>query len=115
MLWEYVLEPENKAAFWDHVAFSTAGRRARGRTTVSVEEHQGSKKALDVIKEIDAPTNLQRGSSSSIEVLEPPIAKDSEMGDDDDDNVPIYKLLNLKASEALENPSLAANNILSRT
>jgi hypothetical protein len=110
VLWEYVLEPEIKATYWDHVAFSTSGRGARGRTTVSVEEHQGSKKALDVIKEIDAPTNLQRGSSSSIGVLEPPIAEDSEMGDDDDDNVPIYKLLNLKAPEALENPSLAANN-----
>ncbi len=58
VLWEYVLEPENKATYWDHVAFSTSGRGARGRTTVSVEEHQGSKKTLDVIKEIDAPTNL---------------------------------------------------------
>ena len=43
VLWEYVLEPENKATYWDYVALSTAGRRGRGRTTVSVEEHQGSK------------------------------------------------------------------------
>jgi hypothetical protein len=72
--WEYVFEPVNKPTYWDHVVLSTEGRRGRGKDT-------------------DSTTTPERESLSSKGLMAPSIAEGSEKEDDDDDNVPIYKLL----------------------
>ncbi len=66
----------NKPTYWDHdhVALSTEGRRGRGKQTEST-------------------TTPERESLSSKGLMAPPLAEGSEKEDDDDDNVPIYKLL----------------------
>ena len=68
--WEYVFEPVNKPTYWDHVVGSTEERRGRGKI-------------------IEVTTTPERESLSSIGLMAPPLAEDSEKGDDDDDNVPI--------------------------
>jgi hypothetical protein len=70
--WEYVLEPVNKPTYWDHVALSTEGRRGRGKVTES-----------STIPECE--------SLSSNGLMAPPTGEGSDK-EDDDDNVPIYKL-----------------------
>ena len=110
--WEYVLEPFNKPTYWDHAALSTEERRARGRRTVLVKEPKlevGAfvKSEYDelicnvVLKEMksreveDPQTSPELLSSSIIGLLEQPFDKEILKDDDeDDDNVPIYKLLN---------------------
>ena len=86
--WEYVLEPENKPMYWDHAALSTEERRARGRRNVFVQTKPESQ------EQEDAQTKPEMLSSSSKGQLEQPCEKEILKGDDDDDNVPIYKLLN---------------------
>jgi hypothetical protein len=109
--WEYVLEPENKPTYWDHAALSTEERRARGRRTVLVKEPKLVEgailesdddepicnvvlKALKSREQEDVQTSPEMLSSSSIGLLEQPFEKEILKEDDDDDNVPIYKLLN---------------------
>ena len=109
--WEYVLELENKPTYWDHAAMSTEERRARGRITVLVKEPKlvvGANvesdddepicnvvlKALKSREQEDAQTKPEMLSSSSKGQLEQPCEKEILNEDDDDDNVPIYKLLN---------------------
>jgi len=86
--WEYVLEPVNKPTYWDHEALSTGGRRVRGKDT-------------------DATTIPERESLSRKGLMAPPIAEGSRKEDDDDDNVPIYKLLQKTALVAREKTPLA--------
>jgi hypothetical protein len=81
--WEYVLEPVNKPTYWDHEALSTGGRRVRGKDT-------------------DSTTIPERESLSRKGLMAPPIAEGSGKEDDDDDNVPIYKLLQKTALVARE-------------
>ena len=88
--WEYVLEPENKPTYWDHAALSTEERRARGRRTVFVKEPR----ALKSLEQEDAQTKTEMLSSSIKGQLEEPCETEILKDDDDDDNVPIYKLLN---------------------
>ena len=74
--WEYVLEPENKPTYWDHAALL---------------KNQGHWNSLE---QEDAQTKPEMLSSSSKGQLEQPCEKEILKGDDNDDNVPIYKLLN---------------------
>jgi hypothetical protein len=86
--WEYVFEPVNKPTYWDHVALSTEGRRGRGKDTEST-------------------TTPERESLSSKGLMAPPIAEGIENEDDDDDNVPIFKLLQKTSLVAREKTPLA--------
>lgn len=87
--WEYVLEPVNKPTYWDHVALSTEGRRGRGKVTES-----------STIPECEC--------LSSNGLMAPPTGEGSDK-EDDDDNVPIYKLLQKTSLVGRGNTPLAEN------
>jgi hypothetical protein len=85
--WEYVLEPLNKPPYWDHEALWNEGRRGRE-------------------KETESTTTLELECLRSIRLMAPPLAEGSEKEDDDEDNVPIYKILQKTALVAREKTPL---------
>jgi hypothetical protein len=85
--WKYVYEPVNKPTYWDHVGVSTDGRRGRGKDTEST-------------------TTPEVESLSSKGLMAPPTAEGSKK-EDDDDNVPIYKLLQKTTLVARGNTPIA--------
>ena len=51
-LWEYVLEPVNKATYWDHAAVATEERRVQAkRTFLFVGSTQPGRRSLKVAKD----------------------------------------------------------------
>jgi hypothetical protein len=121
VLWEYVFEPVNKPTYWDHAALPTEERRARGRRNTLVEQRKvvGSamddlgddvaickllKKRLKANGEELVKTKLEPLSGRISGLLEESVEEGrqtlleqrKEVGsamDDDDDDVPICKLL----------------------
>ena len=52
VLWEYVLEPVNKATYWDHAAVATEERRVQAkRTFLVVGSTQPGRRSLEVAKD----------------------------------------------------------------
>ncbi len=47
VLWEYVLEPLDKAIYWDHASVPTEERRALSRRSLKVAEHNEERSAKE--------------------------------------------------------------------
>ena len=75
VLWEYVVEPVQKATYWDHAALSTEERRARARRTslaeqdVSQEQEEGSAIEDDDVSlsSIEAEQHSDLSSNESVD------------------------------------------------